>query len=92
MERSRFRTLLGIGLIVLGVIFLSHALARSMIGAVAGADATPATACFAGAASATTLPASRYRHSPRCRRYRHSPRHIICHSCTTVAGSARRYC
>ena len=31
MERSRFRTLLGIGLIVLGVIFLSQALARPMI-------------------------------------------------------------
>ena len=31
MERSRFRTLLGLGLIVLGVIFLSQALARSMI-------------------------------------------------------------
>ena len=31
MERSRFRTLLGIGLIVLGVIFLSRALARPMI-------------------------------------------------------------
>jgi hypothetical protein len=30
MERSRFRTLLGIGLIVLGVIFLSQALARPM--------------------------------------------------------------
>jgi hypothetical protein len=32
MERSRFRTLLGIGLIVLGVIFLSQALARPTIG------------------------------------------------------------
>jgi hypothetical protein len=31
MERSRFRTLLGIGLIVLGVIFLSQALAQPMI-------------------------------------------------------------
>jgi hypothetical protein len=31
MEHSRFRTLLGIGLIVLGVIFLSQALARPMI-------------------------------------------------------------
>jgi hypothetical protein len=31
MERSRFRTLLGIGLIVLGVIFLSQALARPML-------------------------------------------------------------
>jgi hypothetical protein len=31
MERSRFRTLLGLGLIVLGVIFLSQALARSTI-------------------------------------------------------------
>jgi hypothetical protein len=30
MERSRFRTLLGIGLIVLGVIFLNQALARPM--------------------------------------------------------------
>jgi hypothetical protein len=30
MERSRFRSLLGIGLIVLGVIFLSQALARPM--------------------------------------------------------------
>jgi hypothetical protein len=30
MERSRFRTLLGIGLIVLGVIFLSRALAQPM--------------------------------------------------------------
>ena len=30
MERSRFRTVLGIGLIVLGVIFLSHALAQPM--------------------------------------------------------------
>src|SRR6476660_8691160 len=31
MERSRFRTLLGIGLIVLGVIFLSQALARPIL-------------------------------------------------------------
>ena len=31
MERSRLRTLLGIALIVLGAIFLSHALARPMI-------------------------------------------------------------
>jgi hypothetical protein len=31
MERSRFRTLLGIGLIVLGVIFLSQALAQPTI-------------------------------------------------------------
>ena len=31
MEHSRFRTLLGISLIVLGVIFLSQALARPMI-------------------------------------------------------------
>ena len=31
MERSRFRTLLGIGLIVLGVIFLGQALARPMM-------------------------------------------------------------
>jgi hypothetical protein len=31
MERSRFRTLLGIGLIVLGVIFLSQALAQPII-------------------------------------------------------------
>ena len=31
MEHSRFRALLGIGLIVLGVIFLSQALARPMI-------------------------------------------------------------
>jgi hypothetical protein len=31
MERSRFRTLLGIGLIVLGVFFLTRALARPMI-------------------------------------------------------------
>ena len=31
MERSRFRTLLGIGLIVLGVIFLSRALAQPMM-------------------------------------------------------------
>jgi hypothetical protein len=30
MERSRFRSWLGIGLIVLGVIFLSQALARPM--------------------------------------------------------------
>ena len=30
MDRSRFRTVLGIGLIVLGVIFLSHALAQPM--------------------------------------------------------------
>jgi hypothetical protein len=31
MERSRFRTLLGIGLIVLGVIFLSRVLAQPML-------------------------------------------------------------
>ena len=31
MERSRLRTLLGIALIVLGAIFLSHSLARPMI-------------------------------------------------------------
>ena len=31
MERSRLRMLLGIALIVLGAIFLSHALARPMI-------------------------------------------------------------
>ena len=31
MERSRIRTLVGIGLIVLGVIFLSHALVRPML-------------------------------------------------------------
>ena len=31
MERSRFRPLLGIGLLVLGVIFLSQALARPML-------------------------------------------------------------
>ncbi|MDQ2996306.1 MAG: hypothetical protein M3R61_04530 [Chloroflexota bacterium] len=42
MERSRIRTLLGIGLIVLGVIFLSQALARPMLAPLQALPALPA--------------------------------------------------
>lgn len=44
MERSRFRTLLGIGLIVLGVIFLSQALARPILAPLAPLPPLPALA------------------------------------------------
>ncbi|HEU5101300.1 MAG TPA: hypothetical protein VFU22_19895 [Roseiflexaceae bacterium] len=41
MERSRLRTLLGIGLIVIGVLFLSQALARPAIAPLPALPALP---------------------------------------------------
>jgi hypothetical protein len=56
MERSRFRTLLGIGLIVLGVIFLSQALARPMLAPLRPLPSLPPLPALAPLPSLPALP------------------------------------